>query len=110
MNVDLSVIKRRTESASTIINRLKSQGFSQTNSIMGGRLVYLENSEGIGLTVVDGPRGTVITPSGPIRGMVFGENSVGLGIVRSSSNGSSKDTSDSSSNSRGSSGDSTFNV
>lgn len=108
MNIDLSVIKRRSEPTEVVVNRLKTQGFSETGTVLSGKFTYMENSEGIGLTVVDGPSGTVIMPSGPVRGMVFGENSVGFGIMRSSSSGNGSSTS--TSNSRGAAGDNTFNV
>jgi hypothetical protein len=81
-NVDLSVIKRRTESIDRMERRLRAQGFSQTESILNGKVRYYENQEGIGLTLIDGPLGTVLTPSGPVRGTLFGERSVGIGIER----------------------------
>lgn len=84
MNIDLSVFKRRTGSAEEVAKRLTNQGFEETDTVLGGRLIYLENDEGINLTVANGPAGALVFPSGPIRGSLFGDSSVGFGKKRDS--------------------------
>lgn len=53
-----------------MIDELESNGWVKTDNL-ADRVHYLENS-GFSLTVIDGPLGTIIVPSGPIRGRLFG--------------------------------------
>lgn len=71
-NIGSSVVRRDSRSASRVINELQSQGWRRTGSI-GDRVTYME-SAGFSLTVIDGPAGSVVIPSGPIRGRVFGSS------------------------------------
>lgn len=75
LNIGTSVLKREMSPISKVESRLLSKGWSKTGSAMGGRLRYYENA-GFNITALEGPRGTVIFPSGPIRGVIFGENAV----------------------------------
>lgn len=79
MELNLSVIKRTSSSADQVKGELKSGGFIERKEIMDGRVSHHENSLGIGMTVVDGPMGTLVVPSGPVRGLLMGENAVGIG-------------------------------
>lgn len=86
INFGLSVFKREARDAAEVIRKLQQDGWNKTGELAGGRVTYWEKS-GINITVVDGPVGTTIMPSGPIRGALFGKNvpifsrtsSIGLG-------------------------------
>lgn len=113
-DIDLSVFKRRDEPLDAVHARLKSQGFEHTGTALNGRIHYHENQEGIALTLVDGPAGTLVFPSGPLRGAFFGDRAVGLGLDRGpasqSSSSSSNQSSRRSQRDRGSSKGTQFNV
>lgn len=81
MELNLSVIKRTSSDIDDVKDELDSGGFVEKKEIMDGRVSHHENSLGIGMTVVDGPLGTLVVPSGPVRGLMMGENSVGIGDV-----------------------------
>lgn len=72
LNFGLSVFKREAKPKSRVETFLRREGWEKTGEI-GDNVSYWENA-GINITVVGGPRGTVITPSGPIRGNIFGED------------------------------------
>lgn len=72
LNIGTSVFKREDRPASEVISLLQSRGWEKTGTL-GDRVTYLENS-GIGITVIQGAAGTLIIPSGPIRGMIFGRD------------------------------------
>jgi len=80
INFGLSVFKREAKPASEVEKKLSRDGWNKTGSVANGRVQYFEKS-GINITTVSGPRGTVILPSGPIRGRLFGQ---GVGINMSS--------------------------
>lgn len=71
INIGLSVIKREAQPINDVITQLRRNGWSVTNTIGDNRIVYLENS-GVNITAIEGPLGTVVVPSGPIRGRIFG--------------------------------------
>jgi hypothetical protein len=77
-NIESSVLKRYSADIDQVHSYLTSNGFSLTSRVAGGRVRYYESS-GFNITVVQGPFGTVIFPSGPIRGRVFGETAVSVG-------------------------------
>jgi len=83
-----SVIKRDSRSVSDVTRELKQNGWNRTGSVLNGKLLYLENS-GFSLTVADGPMGTLVFPSGPVRGRVFGNSGLNFGLMNTSSLGSS---------------------
>lgn len=72
INIGFSVFKREAQSIQDVVTHLQQNGWSVTSSIGDNRIVYLENS-GVNITAVKGPLGTVVIPSGPIRGRMFGE-------------------------------------
>lgn len=72
VSLGTSVIKREDKPADQVITTLQRRGWEVTGRV-GNRVTYLENS-GLNITVIDGPMGTVIMPSGPLRGRIFGEN------------------------------------
>lgn len=72
LNIGSSVFKREAKDADKVRRHLERNGWELTGS-MGSRVFYYENS-GVNLTVVDGAMGTVILPSGPLRGAIFGKN------------------------------------
>lgn len=72
LNIGTSVFKREDRPAREVISLLQGRGWEKTGTL-GDRVTYMENS-GIGITVIQGAAGTLIIPSGPIRGMVFGRN------------------------------------
>lgn len=80
VTISSSVIRRDSRSRPAVMKELKNNGWSRTGSALGGRLIYMENS-GFSLTVVDGPAGTLVVPSGPIRGRVFGDSGLNLGLM-----------------------------
>lgn len=78
LNIGTSVFKRESKSIGDVESRLVSDGWEKTGSTAGGRIRYYEKS-GINITALSGPAGTVIMPSGPVRGMIFGtEDAVGI--------------------------------
>lgn len=72
VNLSLSVIKREAKPIDQVVNKFERDGWKVTDTLGGGRVVYLEQS-GINITAVSGPLGTVIIPSGPVRGLLFGD-------------------------------------
>lgn len=72
LNLGSSVLKREVKDINEVINQLQRNGWSQTGSL-GDSVRYFENS-GMNITVIDGPMATLIIPSGPIRGRVFGDS------------------------------------
>lgn len=77
INVGLSVFKREAQSIQDVITSLQMDGWTVTNRVGDDRIVYFENS-GFNITAIQGPLGTVIMPSGPIRGKIFGDNAVSV--------------------------------
>lgn len=72
LNFGGSVIKREAKPARAVRSRLERDGWNFVSEIAGGKISYYERSN-INITVMEGPLGTVIIPSGPIRGRVFGD-------------------------------------
>lgn len=79
-NIDLSVVKRRTDDIDEVVERLQDQGFSIVSE--RGMGVTLESPEGLSFCVYEGPFAVWVTPSGPIRGRLFSQDAVGFGIDR----------------------------
>lgn len=77
-----SVVKRENKPIDDVAQKLVSDGWEKTGSVASGRVQYFEKS-GIGITAIDGPLGTVIVPSGPVRGSVFGDEAVSFGKTSS---------------------------
>jgi hypothetical protein len=76
INIGTSVFKREAEPKSRVVDVMKANGWRDKGSLAG--ITYLENS-GINLSVVQGPGGgTLVFPSGVVRGMVFSDK-VGVG-------------------------------
>ena len=80
VTISSSVVKRDSRGAQDVISELRNSGWNRTGSAVNGRVVYMENS-GFSLTVVEGPMGTVVLPSGPVRGRLFGNSGLNLGIM-----------------------------
>lgn len=82
-------MKREARDADEVVRKFTRDGWEVTSKF-GDRLTYLEKS-GINITVVDGPMGTLIMPSGPARGKIFGKevnlfsrtSTIGLGAKTS---------------------------
>jgi len=72
INIGGSVMKREAKPLSEVDRQLTGDGWEKTAQPLD-RLAYYEKS-GINITAMEGPRGTVIFPSGPVRGMMFGKN------------------------------------
>lgn len=108
INIESSVLKRFDKSASEVRKELKESGFEDTGAVLDGRLAYHENA-GVNLTTLDGPFGTLVFPSGPIRGALFGKSAVGIskGEEKKEDSSTSESTSQ---NSRGRVGNEQFNV
>jgi len=77
-----SVVKRTSEDIDTVHAKLVEEGFEPTSHILDGKVHYHENESGINLTLVETRRGTLVFPSGPVRGNVFGKNAVDIDINR----------------------------
>lgn len=71
LNFGSSVVKREGKPLGDVVAHLKKNGWKKTGEL-SSRVVYLANS-GVNITLIGGPMGTTIIPSGPIRGMVFGD-------------------------------------
>lgn len=67
-----SVVKREARSIDEVDKKLRNDGWDRTSSILNGRLRYYSNS-GVNITAFSGPLGTLIIPSGPVRGKLFGD-------------------------------------
>lgn len=67
-----SVLKREARSIERVRKEFSRGGWTRTGSI-GERIQYYEKN-GINITLIGGPRGTVIIPSGPIRGSIFSDD------------------------------------
>jgi len=88
LNIGTSVFKREAKSIEQVTNQLVTNGWTQTGSL-GNRVKYFENSR-LSITVVDGAIGTLIFPSGPVRGRIFGDS--GLMANQTSVIGAGSDT------------------
>lgn len=75
LNIGTSVLKREAKPIEEVDKRLTSAGWKRTASVANGRLRYYSLA-GINITALGGPLGTVIMPSGPIRGAAFGDNAL----------------------------------
>jgi len=80
LNIGSSVVKRESSSIGTVENKLLRDGWEKTSSALSGRVRYFEKS-GINITVLQGALGTLVFPSGPFRGTIFGSDAVGIGSV-----------------------------
>lgn len=90
LNIGSSVFKREAKEMETVINQLKRNGWEESGS-MGDRVQYLENSQ-MSVTVINGVSGTLVVPSGPVRGKIFGDS--GLDINQVSVIGAGSDSGD----------------
>jgi hypothetical protein len=72
-NLGLSAIKRESKPKEDVERHLIRNGWEKTGEALGGRADYYENA-GINLTVIEGPMGTLVVPSGPVRGTVYGDD------------------------------------
>lgn len=74
MNINFggSVLKREAKEIDKVEKQLLSDGWEKT-AHPTGRLRYYQKS-GINITALGGPNGTVIFPSGPVRGKAFGSD------------------------------------
>ena len=77
LNIGSSVVKREAKPIEEVADKFASDGWSQTGSLMGGNVLYFEKS-GVNVTLIGGPGGTVVVPSGPLRGGFFGMDAVGV--------------------------------
>jgi hypothetical protein len=77
-NIGSSVVRRDSRSLSRVHTELSSNGWVQSGSL-GDSIVYMENS-GFSLTLVRGAAGTLVFPSGPVRGRLFGSSGLELGM------------------------------
>lgn len=80
MNFGSSVLKRESKDIEVVEDHFINSGWNKTGSALNGRLRYFEKS-GINITALDGPSATLIMPSGPVRGAIFGDESVGFSRV-----------------------------
>lgn len=74
INMGSSIIKREAKPLSKVETQMRRNGWEKTGQI-GDRVSYMESSN-VNLTLVEGPLGTVVLPSGPLRGAVFGDYEV----------------------------------
>ena len=89
-NIGTSVLKRETRSIGEVEQKLLNDGWRRTGSAAGGRVRYYEKS-GFNITAVSGPMATVLMPSGPLRGSVFGDEAVTIGSMSTIGGGSTND-------------------
>jgi len=82
MELELPVFKRLSTDFADLHEQFEEAGFKHTGEALNGKVHYHE-SAGIGITLVEGPLGgTLVFPSGPVRGFIYGENSVRSGDAR----------------------------
>lgn len=72
VNLGTSVLKREAKDIDEVEKILQRDGWEKTGQVANGRFRYYEYSN-INITAIGGPLGTVIMPSGPVRGFIFGE-------------------------------------
>lgn len=80
INIGSSVLKRETAGISKVASKLTSDGWEKTGELGDGRVQYFQKS-GINITILSGPAGTLIFPSGPVRGRLLGDDAVGISQV-----------------------------
>ena len=77
-----SAVKRTSKSLDEIHQEFLDAGFEHTGTALDGKIHYHENENGLNVTLIETRRGSLVLPSGPIRGNLFGENAVDLDINR----------------------------
>jgi len=77
INFGTSVFKRENRPFSDVVKQFQTDGWSRTGEF-GNKLVYLQK-DGIGITIANGPMATLVFPSGPIRGRLFGTSGLSVG-------------------------------
>jgi len=76
-NIGSSVVKRESKTIEAVEERLLGDGWKKTGEVANGRVRYYQKT-GINITALKGPMATVLMPSGPVRGALFGQGAVGL--------------------------------
>lgn len=74
-DIELSTVKRTSEDKEVVESELLNEGWEETGSLMNGKVGYYEKS-GINITLIDTRRGSVVIPSGPVRGNLLGGDAV----------------------------------
>lgn len=83
MDFELSVVKRLGTDIEMVSKQMAEAGFNKTGEALGGKAIYYEIA-GINVTLIPTPTGgTLIFPSGPIRGKLKGDRAVRQGKARS---------------------------
>lgn len=72
LNFGSSIVKREAKPARRVKQRLQRDGWREISEVANGRVTYWSKTN-FSITVIEGPLGTTIIPSGPIRGKVFGD-------------------------------------
>lgn len=78
-NISSSIVKRTSRDKQDVVKELQSNGFVETGSLMNGKVGYYENS-GVNITVISTRRGSIVMPSGPVRGKFLGNNAVDISL------------------------------
>lgn len=73
IDIDMSVFRSERRSIDDVERDLRRRGWKKVSEKRGGRVRYMEN-KGINLSLIQLPFRTVVVPSGPVRGFVFGDN------------------------------------
>jgi len=83
MDFELSVVKRLGTDIEQVSKQMNEAGFNKTGEALGGKALYFE-SAGINVTLIPAiTGGTIMFPSGPVRGKVKGNKAVRQGKNRS---------------------------
>lgn len=90
LNIGGSVFKRETASIDEVEQKLVKDGWDKTGTAGGGKVRYYQKS-GINITTISGPMGTIVMPSGPLRGRLFGDQAVGISQMSLMGMGASAD-------------------
>lgn len=78
-NIELSVAERTSQDKEQVVAGLVEDGWEETGSLMNGKVGYYEKS-GINITVADTRRGSVVFPSGPVRGNLLSNEAVSFSL------------------------------
>lgn len=78
VTIGTSVMRRDSRELNKVKTDLTINGWVQSGSL-GDRVVYMENS-GFSITLIEGPMGTVVIPSGPVRGALFGDSGLSVDL------------------------------
>lgn len=74
LNINLSTFKRSSRSIKDVEEQFEKDGWTETGKAGPRENVLYYQKTGVNITVIDGPLGVTVIPSGPVRGSMFGDS------------------------------------